>query len=127
MRRWSLAHVAQGSGHRVGQRGRLVFDAREFRTDAEAQLRARNGIYLANWKLRRNEAAADAFGKVPFKVSFSSYPDETSELCDLVLPDHHPLEAWGDARTWDSGLIGPDDKPRPSLVVLQTLLGVRAS
>ncbi len=40
---------------------------------------------------------ADAFKKVPFKVSFSSYPDETSELCDLILPDHHPLEAWGDA------------------------------
>jgi hypothetical protein len=32
-----------------------------------------------------------------------------------------------DDRTWDSGLIGPDDKPRPSLTVLQTLLGVRAS
>ena len=29
-------------------------------------------------------------------------------------------------RTWDSGLIGPDDKPRPSLAVLQALLGVRA-
>ena len=35
--------------------------------------------------------------KVPFKVSFSSYPDETAELCDLVLPDHHALESWGDA------------------------------
>mgnify|MGYP002778176065 CR=1 len=40
---------------------------------------------------------AEAFRKVPFKVSFSSYPDETSELCDLILPDHHPLESWGDA------------------------------
>ncbi len=40
---------------------------------------------------------AEAMGKVPFKVSFSSYPDETSELCDLVLPDHHGLESWGDA------------------------------
>jgi hypothetical protein len=29
-----------------------------------------------------------------------------------------------DKRTWDSGLIGPDDKPRPALGVLQTLLGV---
>jgi len=38
-----------------------------------------------------------AMGKVPFKVSFSSYPDETAELCDLVLPDHHGLESWGDA------------------------------
>jgi hypothetical protein len=32
-----------------------------------------------------------------------------------------------DDRTWDSGLIGPDDQPRPSLAVLQTLLGVRSS
>jgi molybdopterin-containing oxidoreductase family iron-sulfur binding subunit len=40
---------------------------------------------------------AGAMAKVPFKVSFSSYPDETSSLADLVLPDHHPLEQWGDA------------------------------
>src|SRR5205085_6807421 len=40
---------------------------------------------------------AEAMARVPFKVSFSSYPDETSELADLVLPDHHPLEQWGDA------------------------------
>jgi molybdopterin-containing oxidoreductase family iron-sulfur binding subunit len=41
---------------------------------------------------------AEAFGKVPFKVSFSSYPDETTELCDVVLPDFHALESWGDAQ-----------------------------
>ena len=40
---------------------------------------------------------ADAFQKVSFKVSFSSFPDETTSLCDLVLPDHHALESWGDA------------------------------
>jgi len=40
---------------------------------------------------------AQAMARVPFKVSFSSYPDETTELCDLVLPDHHALESWGDA------------------------------
>ncbi len=40
---------------------------------------------------------AGAFAKVPFKVSFSLYPDETSELCDLILPDNHSLESWGDA------------------------------
>jgi anaerobic selenocysteine-containing dehydrogenase/Fe-S-cluster-containing dehydrogenase component len=40
---------------------------------------------------------AEAFAAVDFKVSFSSYPDETTELCDLVLPDLHPLESWGDA------------------------------
>jgi anaerobic selenocysteine-containing dehydrogenase/Fe-S-cluster-containing dehydrogenase component len=40
---------------------------------------------------------AEAFAKVPFKVSFSSYPDETTDLCDLILPDNHSLESWGDA------------------------------
>ncbi|HEX3160387.1 MAG TPA: 4Fe-4S dicluster domain-containing protein [Gemmatimonadaceae bacterium] len=46
----------------------------------------------------RSLGFADAMGKVPFKVSFSSFPDETSELCDLVLPDHHALETWGIAQ-----------------------------
>jgi len=39
----------------------------------------------------------EGLAKVPLKVSFSSYPDETSELCDVVLPDHHALESWGDS------------------------------
>ncbi|MGI9044663.1 MAG: molybdopterin-dependent oxidoreductase [Gemmatimonadaceae bacterium] len=40
---------------------------------------------------------AGAMTKVPCKVSFSSIPDETSALADLVLPDNHSLESWGDA------------------------------
>jgi molybdopterin-containing oxidoreductase family iron-sulfur binding subunit len=40
---------------------------------------------------------AAAFAKVPFKVSFTSVPDETAQLCDLILPDNHWLESWGDA------------------------------
>ncbi len=40
---------------------------------------------------------AEAIARVPFKVSFSSVPDETTELCDLILPDNHSLESWGDA------------------------------
>ena len=40
---------------------------------------------------------AEGLAKVPLKVSFSSYPDETSELCDVVLPDSHSLESWGDS------------------------------
>jgi hypothetical protein len=34
--------------------------------------------------------------------------------------------AEGEDSTWDSGLIGPDGKPRPSLAVLQSLLHVKA-
>jgi molybdopterin-containing oxidoreductase family iron-sulfur binding subunit len=47
--------------------------------------------------LPRSAGFAAAMARVPFKVSFSSVPDETSELADLILPDHHPLEQWGDA------------------------------
>src|SRR5207245_2742719 len=43
-------------------------------------------------------AFAQALGKVPFKVSFSSDPDETANAADLVLPDLHPLEQWNDTR-----------------------------
>src|SRR5438132_301247 len=43
-------------------------------------------------------AFAQALGKVPFKVSFSSGPDETANAADLVLPDLHPLEQWNDTR-----------------------------
>ena len=48
------------------------------------------------YNLPASSKFADAFAKVPFKVSFSMYPDETTELCDLVLPDLHSLESWGD-------------------------------
>jgi anaerobic selenocysteine-containing dehydrogenase/Fe-S-cluster-containing dehydrogenase component len=40
---------------------------------------------------------ADAFAKVGFRVSFTNVPDETSELCNLIIPDLHALEQWGDA------------------------------
>jgi len=50
---------------------------------------------------------AEAFSSAGFKVSFASSMDETGELCDLVLPDRHYLEAWGDSN------------PRPGLYALQ--------
>jgi anaerobic selenocysteine-containing dehydrogenase/Fe-S-cluster-containing dehydrogenase component len=40
---------------------------------------------------------AEGMAKVGFKVSFTNVPDETTELADLILPDHHSLESWGDA------------------------------
>jgi anaerobic selenocysteine-containing dehydrogenase/Fe-S-cluster-containing dehydrogenase component len=56
---------------------------------------------------------AEAAKKAAFKVSFSSYPDDTSQLCDLILPDHHPLESWGDHRGWTgvSSMIQPAMRP----------------
>ena len=49
------------------------------------------------YALPKSARFADAFAKVPIKVSFSMYPDETTEMCDLILPDLHALESWGDA------------------------------
>jgi molybdopterin-containing oxidoreductase family iron-sulfur binding subunit len=40
---------------------------------------------------------AEAFAQVPYKVSFASAMDETSAMADLILPDRHFLEAWGDS------------------------------
>ena len=40
----------------------------------------------------------DALKNVGVKISFNERLDETSILCDYVLPDHHYLEAWGDAQ-----------------------------
>jgi molybdopterin-containing oxidoreductase family iron-sulfur binding subunit len=40
---------------------------------------------------------AEALAKVPLVVSFAAVADETSETAHLVLPDHSPLESWGDS------------------------------
>jgi len=57
-------------------------------------------IHEANpvYALPRAAGFAEALAKVPFKVSTSLYLDETSALCDLLLPNHHPLERWDDLR-----------------------------
>src|SRR5207249_1620322 len=43
-------------------------------------------------------AFSQALGRVAYKVSFSSYLDETAAASDLILPDLHPLEQWNDSR-----------------------------
>ncbi len=40
----------------------------------------------------------EAFSSVGLRVVIGSAADETAALADLVLPDAHPLESWGDAR-----------------------------
>jgi anaerobic selenocysteine-containing dehydrogenase len=43
------------------------------------------------WRVR------EAFEKIPYIVSFSSFLDETTALADLILPDHSFLESWVEA------------------------------
>jgi molybdopterin-containing oxidoreductase family iron-sulfur binding subunit len=44
-----------------------------------------------------NSGFAAASAKVPFIVAIADREDETAQLADFVLADHHYLEAWGDA------------------------------
>ncbi len=70
---------------------------------------------------------ADAIGKVAFVVSFSNLPDQTSELAQVVLPDTHWLESWGDyaPREGVLGLLQPTMSPiRDARPMGDTLLRV---
>jgi anaerobic selenocysteine-containing dehydrogenase len=44
--------------------------------------------------LRIAPRSSEWIQEVPFIVSFSSFMDETTNLADLILPDHTPLERW---------------------------------
>jgi anaerobic selenocysteine-containing dehydrogenase/Fe-S-cluster-containing dehydrogenase component len=57
-------------------------------------------VHEANpaYALPRRSGLAAKLQKVGFKVSTSMYLDETAALCDLLLPQHHPLERWDDLR-----------------------------
>ena len=43
------------------------------------------------------EKFKSALKKVKVTVSFNEKMDETTELCEYIIPNHHYLESWGDA------------------------------
>ena len=60
-----------------------------------------NPVYTAPAQLK----FAEAYKKVATKISFSQILDETAFSSDIVCPDNHYLESWGDAspkRGWFS-------------------------
>ena len=70
---------------------------------------------------------AQALGKVGTVVSFASLSDETSDAADWVLPDHTPLESWGDLAPRDGirSLVQPTIRPLWNTQSLgDTLLGL---
>ena len=54
-----------------------------------------------------------AMPKVKNKVSFTGVMDETSALCDVIVPTHHYLESWGDVevKRGSYSLIQPTISP----------------
>lgn len=72
-------------------------------------------IYGANPAYDYSDADAFKNGlkKVGLTVSFNEKMDETTELCQYVIPNHHYLESWGDAepRTGYVSFIQPTINP----------------
>jgi len=58
-------------------------------------------VYEANplYALPQPEQVKTVLEKIPFKVSFSTFLDETAMACDLILPAPHFLERFDDAYT----------------------------
>ncbi|MBK8053498.1 MAG: TAT-variant-translocated molybdopterin oxidoreductase [Saprospiraceae bacterium] len=56
---------------------------------------------------------ATSLGKVKNKISFAGVNDETTDMCTVVAPAHHFLEAWGDveAKNGHFTLIQPTIAP----------------
>ena len=96
-------HVVRRNGaHRPGARRRRA-DARAGRS-ASRSCAACNPALLAaeGGQVRRGVREGRRS-----RVSFSSYPDETTELCDLIIPDLHSLESWGDAEPVRGTIVAP--------------------
>ncbi len=68
-------------------------------TDMEAGAVGAIMIYGANPRYTYHDPLRfeRALAKVKARISFNEYLDETTQLCDYVIPSHHFLESWGDA------------------------------
>lgn len=70
---------------------------------------------------------AKALGRIPMVAVFTNRLDETARHAHVVMPDHHFLEAWGDAtpRAGIRGIQQPVMTPlRPTRAAGTVLLGV---
>lgn len=79
----------------LNQLPRVIKDAK---ADAPVQallVAGANPLYT----MTDNKAAAEAFDRIPFIVSFSAFMDETAKHADLLLPHPHFLECYQDVPT----------------------------
>jgi anaerobic selenocysteine-containing dehydrogenase len=92
-----------GSGGPFGEGDRSLRFAEAMAGGAEGEIEALF-LYYADpvASSARPDLWSGALTKIPFVVSFSPFPDETTRVADLVLPDLLPYERWQDAPTPDS-------------------------
>jgi len=72
--------------------GKLIDDMNEGKLDAVM-------FYQTNpaYHFPEREKVISGIEKTGLSISFASTKDETAAVCQYLLPDHHYLEAWGDA------------------------------
>ena len=109
-----LNHVAGNVGTTVHyeETGAAASPVADLQTAIQAMSSGQIGVAIVlgtnpAYSLPAAAGFREAFERVPFKVSFASAMDETSALADLILPDRHFLEAWGDSA------------PRPGVMAIQ--------
>jgi molybdopterin-containing oxidoreductase family iron-sulfur binding subunit len=87
----------------------------ELLTDMEAGSVGTLMIYGANpaYTYYNADRFKAALKKVKLTVSFNEKMDETTALCEYLIPTHHTLESWGDAepRTGVTSFIQPTINP----------------
>lgn len=83
----------------VNYRQGIDADMAQLITDMEAGSVGTLMVYGANPAYTHPDAEKfkAALKKVRVTVSFNEKMDETTELCEYILPTHHYLESWGDA------------------------------
>ncbi|HAT36946.1 MAG TPA: hypothetical protein DCS75_00525 [Gemmatimonadetes bacterium] len=101
-----LNDVAGAKGVTVHVGGGATAASAPFSDIAEAIERMARGdvgvvlVHGANpaYSLPEGSGFREAFGETSFKVSFASAMDETAAMADLIMPDRHFLESWGDSK-----------------------------
>jgi molybdopterin-containing oxidoreductase family iron-sulfur binding subunit len=101
-----LNHVAGNVGRTVmvdgGPAGASARPFGEMESAIRSMAGGNVGVVLVHgtnpaYSLPATSQFADAFQAVELKVALASSPDETTALADVILPDRHFLEAWGDS------------------------------
>jgi molybdopterin-containing oxidoreductase family iron-sulfur binding subunit len=131
-----LNHVAGSVGRAVvleaEPEGRARASHREALRLVEAMASGKVSVLIVHdadpvYSLPAAAGFAEALGKVGFVVSTAPMIDETAARAHLVLPDHAPLESWGDAepRAGVRSLIQPTLRPLlDTRALVDTLLDV---
>ncbi|GIW89268.1 MAG: molybdopterin oxidoreductase [Isosphaeraceae bacterium] len=115
--------LVRPAADRAGTLGELVNDMNAGAVDVLVILGA-NPVYDAPADLRFR----DAYQNVPHRIHLGLYLDETAAVSTWHIPEAHPLEAWGDVRSFDGTptiiqpLIAPLYNGRTAIELISALV-----